>query len=354
MGRFVLFRIARDIASQQGDLVTALDAIDRIAGEFDTDKLQMQVDAAATAIKATKQPKANQAIVGVLAPLIDQAVADDRYDIAKSIAALALGCAKEGRDGNQIKQIAAGAKEIEEIASAFEKVKEAVVVLNAKPADPAANATVGRFRCFAKGDWQSGVSMLAIGIDTDFKEVALLELEETPDALKLGDGWWKISENLEGIAKSRAQAHAVDWYRIALPGLNGLSKAKIQKRVAEHPETTDANIKTRPAKANQSYPSIKGVWQEVPGVLFEIAQQGQQFTATTIYKDPKAGEIRAIVKGTISKDGRIVAMFFHTKAPPNWTKEQRREGLLSADMKTIHGRAFFDGKQHEFVWTRQE
>src|SRR5262245_24774441 len=52
VSRFVLFRVARDIAAQQGDLATAFDAIARIDAEFATDELQMKVEAGNAAAKA--------------------------------------------------------------------------------------------------------------------------------------------------------------------------------------------------------------------------------------------------------------------------------------------------------------
>jgi hypothetical protein len=239
--RFVLFRVARDIASQQGDLVTAFDAIGRISTEFEADGMQMQVDAATTAattaVKALKLPKDHQACVALLAPLIDEAIAVDRYDHAKSLASLTLGAAREGRDAERIKQMVAKLKEVEAIAAEFERVKEAKVTLEAKPTDPDANLAVGKFLCLFKGDWKRGVTMLALGSNDDFKATAMLELEEKPDALKLGDGWWKTAESLEGTAKTRTQSHAGEWYRIALPGLSGLSKTRVERLVSQVPPT---------------------------------------------------------------------------------------------------------------------
>jgi hypothetical protein len=233
--RFVLFRIARDIAAQQGDFVTAFDAIGRIGTEFDADTLQMKVDAGTIAVKALKTPKDHQACAAILAPLIDEAVAADRYAQAKSLASLALGSAREGRDSDRIKQLVAKVKEIEEVAVEFDKVKEAKVALDAKPTDAAANFAVGRFLCLVKGDWKRGITMLALSENEEFRAAALLELEAQPDALKVGDGWWKVAESLEATAKSRAQAHAGEWYRKALPGLSGLTKARVEKVIAQVP-----------------------------------------------------------------------------------------------------------------------
>jgi hypothetical protein len=236
VSRFVLFRVARDIACQQGDFTTAFDAIGRINAEYNADALQMKLDAATAAVKGLKTPKEHQACAAILAPLIDEAIATDRYDHAKSLAELTLGCAREGRDSDRIKQMVAKLKEVAEITAEFEKVKEAKVALEAKPTDPNANFAVGRFLCLVKGDWKRGVTMLALGDNEEFKAAALLELEAQPDSLNVGDVWWKIAEGLEATAKSRAQVHAGEWYRKALPGLSGLTKTRVEKLIAQLPK----------------------------------------------------------------------------------------------------------------------
>ena len=235
VGRFVLFRVARDIASQQGDLDTAFQAIGRMSLEFDVDPLAMKVDATIQGVKAIKSVKDYQSSAALLAPLVDEAISLDQYVHARTLADATLRCAREGRDGEQIKRMAAKLKEIDEMATAFEKVKEATAVLKTKPSDPAANLAVGKFRCLAKGEWREGIPMLALGDDEAFKAVALLELAENPDALKIGDSWWKMADGLDERAKSRAQGHAAEWYRRALPKLNGLSKTRVERLLAQVP-----------------------------------------------------------------------------------------------------------------------
>ncbi len=234
VGRFVLWRIARDISAQQGDLAIAFDAIGRIAGEFEVDQMQMQVDAATAAVKVLKLAKDHQVYAAMLAPLIDDAIAADRYGQARTFVELTLVCARESKDFERVKRMAAKSKLIEEIASEFEKVKEATVALEARPTNPEANSAVGKFLCFVKGDWRRGVTMLALGGNADeIKMAALLELEAKPDSLKLGDAWWKVGESLTGTAQTRSQAHAAEWYRKALVGLSGLTKARVESRLKE-------------------------------------------------------------------------------------------------------------------------
>jgi hypothetical protein len=275
VNRFVLFRVARDIAAQQGEITTAFDAIGRINAEYEADALQMKLDAATLAVKALKTPKDHQACVGILASLNDEAVVADRYDLAKALAALTLGCAREGRDADRIKQMTAKSKEIDEIASEFEKVREAKGTLDAKPTDPAANFAVGKFLCFVKGDWRRGVTMLALGDNEEFKAAALLELESQPDSLKAGDVWWKIAEGLEATAKSKAQVHAGEWYRKALPGLGGLTKTRVERQleaVSKQITSTPVNLLDRiDLKADVR----RGTWRLSEGVLITPIEEGE-------------------------------------------------------------------------------
>lgn len=77
----------------------------------------------------------------------------------------------------------------------------AKAALDVTPTDPDNNFAVGKFLCLVKSDWKRGVTMLALGSNEEFKAIALIELEEKPNALNLGDGWWKISDGLDGRAK---------------------------------------------------------------------------------------------------------------------------------------------------------
>lgn len=121
----------------------------------------------------------------------------------------------------------------------------------------------------------------------------------------------------------------------------------------EYPADATAGTEIAVAPKTAS-PNINGVWQEEPHIFFTVSQEGENFTATTTYKHKNAGEIQAVVKGTISKEGKITADFHHTKCPANWVKDQKREATLSADGRTIRGHAFFAGGGHDFVWTRKE
>jgi hypothetical protein len=235
VGRYVLLRVSRDIAAAQGDLGVALQATQQICREYEADLPTMQIEVANIAVKAPKLAKGHLTVAGQLLPLIDAAIAADHYERAVSIAELALQCARSAEDAEKIKQFDALRNEIDAIAAEFQEIQTAKATLEQKPTDAAANLSMGKFLCFSKGDWGTGVSMLALGDDEELKAAALLELAAKPDALKIAEAWWTVSENQTGKAKEKAQAHTAHWYQVALPALTGLTKAKVETRMKSLP-----------------------------------------------------------------------------------------------------------------------
>lgn len=125
-------------------------------------------------------------------------------------------------------------KEIEQIEREYTSVRAALPTLELKPTDPDASLTVGKFRCFIKGDWNDGLAMLALSNDTTLKNLAVKELSGIADAgeqLAIADQWWDLSEKETGIAGQELQRHAAEWYQKAWPTLTGLARAKVQSRL---------------------------------------------------------------------------------------------------------------------------
>lgn len=357
--RFVLFRVARDIAAQQGDLATSCEAIARIDREYEADVFQQRLDAATTAVKALRADKDRRDVATLLQAFSADASEQDRYDVAGKFVALALTSAKERREADLIKMLTAQAREIETTAADFAAIQPALAKMRDNPTDQAANAAVGKFYCFAKRDWQRGVTMLALGNDELAKAAAVLELEEKPEPLKIGDGWWQVAESLEGSKQESVQRHAAEFYRRALPALSGLTKTRVERAIAALGEevvvTSTPSVTPMPpvSPANKKIPSLVGVWQESPGVVVVVTQTGGQFKGTTTYQHPKSGQIRAVISGTINAEGNVIATLKHTQAPADW-QSQRRTGALSPDGKVIRGKVVMeDGSETDFEWTLQ-
>jgi hypothetical protein len=160
--------------------------------------------------------------------LVDQSMATDSFDRAVDLANLGLLEARKAHNAQLLQQAHA------RLANCQQKAAQAA--LDKTPDDPDANLAVGRYLCFTKGDWERGLPKLALGKDDDLKTLSLTELQgvtSSAEQAKLGDGWWDLAEKQEGVIKTQMRRRAGCWYQKTLPGLSGLMKEKIEKRLAQ-------------------------------------------------------------------------------------------------------------------------
>jgi hypothetical protein len=94
----------------------------------------------------------------------------------------------------------------------------------------------GRFLCLLAGDWQNGLPHLAKGSDAAMRDAALKDLHagKTPEGREaLGEAWSAIADKQTvGLVKQRLQERAAHWYKLALPDMTGLKKARVEKQLA--------------------------------------------------------------------------------------------------------------------------
>jgi hypothetical protein len=236
-GQFVLFKMARDLAVGVGDPAIALQSIDETARVFRFDAITVRQETLAALAKTATNPVQSRALADAAWSAVDDAIAADNFDAAKLLAAQGLAAAKRARDADVLRQWTARGKEIDDLESAYEKARLAISTLEQKPLDASANTTVGHYRVFIKGDWDTGLPMIALGKESPLQALAITEMSppEEPEAqVKLADGWWDLADNTpDASEKERLQGRALYWYGQSLPNLSGLPKAKVEKRLQD-------------------------------------------------------------------------------------------------------------------------
>jgi formylglycine-generating enzyme required for sulfatase activity len=113
---------------------------------------------------------------------------------------------------------------------------KAQATLAKTPDDPAANLAVGRYLALVQGDWDEGIVRLAKGPDGPLKDLTVKGLKPPaePAALaEMGDAWFGASDKAKGKDKADLRAGAAYWYSLAEPGLTGLAKTIVEKRLKE-------------------------------------------------------------------------------------------------------------------------
>ena len=237
--RYMLLTKGAEIAAAAGDLNLSLQGIDTLAADYDIDPFVIKQKLLDKFISAGKPDQVAIAIP-TAEQLVDQAVAADRYEIAvvlatsasKAVAKSKIAAHKEDEE-----RLSRRRHDIHVIEPIYAAAKKAQGSLKANPADPEANLTVGRWFCFYKGDWTTGLPLLAKGSDEKLKPIAVEELKSPFDAEQqahLADAWWELALRETGTARDSIHLHAGEIYQIAMPNLTlTLRKTAIEKRLTE-------------------------------------------------------------------------------------------------------------------------
>jgi hypothetical protein len=234
--RYVLFREAADLAAHAGDAVTAIQVVGEWARSFAIDERLMKSEKLLAANKAAGSNTDLKNVADAALTLVEEAVTADDYATALRLIVAAHDAAKHGSHSALAKQIEARSIDLKAMEREYPAVKEALETLATKPDDADACRLAGKFLCYWKGDWEKGLPFLATGFIDDVGTLARKDRAnptEPGKMVEVADGWWTVSEGLQGGARLNVLSRALAWYQSALPKLSGLTKAKVEKRLDE-------------------------------------------------------------------------------------------------------------------------
>lgn len=236
VSEFVLLRLAGEIAARAGDAAQALQAIDAQARDFAVNAPALKSKALSTTMTAGGGASIDyQTILDAALPTADEAEAADDFDSAGHLLRIAVSAAQKA--GNKQLGSVAGerVKLVEAMEKEYDKVKDDVATLKAKPDDADASLHVGRFNCFFKGDWDKGLPLLAKGSDAKLQDLAKKDLARPTapgDQAALADAWMDVADN-DILGKTQIELHALAWYKLAAGQLAGLDKTRVEKKVSD-------------------------------------------------------------------------------------------------------------------------
>ncbi len=239
--RFVLYRLAGELAAEAGYLARGFAVIDRLAGSYDVNPLTMKADLAAVVVPSYRVGANNiNSFVNLwiqtetLMVLADLAARKDDFPTAVRAAKLAVSMARATKNTRFLRETVAQSRELEHMRSRFRPVETALGVLVENPDDAKSNLTAGKWRCFTNGDWDRGLPLMAKGNDVALAELAHRDLarpKTVEDQLALAEDWFAAAAKETSPSKPGLQVRASYWYEKALPKLSGLEKTKVKKRL---------------------------------------------------------------------------------------------------------------------------
>ncbi|MBI4582600.1 MAG: hypothetical protein HY717_01010 [Planctomycetes bacterium] len=235
--RYVLYREARDLAVQAGEVELALEALRELRDRYQVRDLELTAATLAALAKNARSPEAPAALAQAHLDFGRMAVLADDYKLAGKAAGEAAAYARRGQEAVLAIEAEELEKEVDAIEREYQALKPSEQSLPAGSEDAQACLAAGRFRCLFKGDFKGGLPLLAKGADPALKDLAAKDLAGPGDdgaRVEAGDAWWSFSEREKSLPRRRAMERAVFWYEKAFPSLSGLLKARLEKRLAQY------------------------------------------------------------------------------------------------------------------------
>jgi hypothetical protein len=204
---------------------------------FDIDPLAMQSKAVMRAMTAKVSTEQRGKVARAGLALAKEFYKADRYKEALAVITAVGRAASRVKDKQLVVDSKQLAIESRTMAKQHVAARRAMETLENKPDDAAANTAVGKYLCFAKGDWDRGLPLLAKGDDAKLKELATLELAaptEPNKQIEVGDAWWDLRSKPTDASTTKTRLRAAYWYKKALTKItSGLQKARIKKRLEQ-------------------------------------------------------------------------------------------------------------------------
>jgi WD40 repeat protein len=226
-GKYVLLSEAAQLAAKAGDVSTALQAIEELAGTFEIDAgqvLRQKLDALEVGSKAANLTKdAYHAVVDAALVLMEEAVAEDDFDTALALGATADSAAKKTKMVALASSVRQRNEEVRTMVKEFAKVKPFVETLKKNPKDAEANYEAGKYYALYKGNWDKGLPLLARGSNAALKKLAALDLAEPQKGKEqraVADGWLDEAKQLKDIAHINTLLRSYRWYQQAVGHLD--------------------------------------------------------------------------------------------------------------------------------------
>jgi hypothetical protein len=241
--KFVFLKEARDVAAAAGDADTAIRAAHEMGKAFAVDGPALKLAVITKMAATTRDPEAARTLAKSCIALVADAVRVDGYDAAASLAAKAEGLARVAQDLNLAARIGDLKKEVASLKDEYTRVKPMLE----KPGTGDEEA-VGRYLCFVKGDWDSGIPHLVAGAKGPLKALVEKDVLNPMDADKqfdVAEGWSDLAQKEKSAwRKSRIQVRVRHWLEKAQPNATGVLKLKIEKKLGEmeEPEPGTLNL----------------------------------------------------------------------------------------------------------------
>lgn len=233
--QYVQLTEARDLAIRIANVELALRAARQIDDSFAGEPHANQL-AALNTLSLNAQSSASSLAENV-ERILNELIAAGKFQWLSGAAQAADSVAARVRDATASAALKASAVRAKDVAAQWKAVQPLLTKqLKGAALDPPENLALGKFYCFTLGDWEKGIRCLQSCSHEKFRAAAAAEAGDTQTAQaweKIGGLWWDLSETEAASLRAGLKLRAGYWYDRARPGLSGLQKAMVDKRLAQ-------------------------------------------------------------------------------------------------------------------------
>ncbi|MFT5522891.1 MAG: hypothetical protein ACI9HK_000835, partial [Pirellulaceae bacterium] len=237
VARYAMFKSAADFAARSGRFLLAWKVLDEMAALYQVSVVE---EKAAALKRASDRFDAHYKFkLGAKGwiHLVDAAVYEDKYELARRYAAKANGAALRSFDDDFKRYVDLGLKAIKQLMTAYELRRLDQQQTVAELATDEEAAQWGRFLCLYKNQWEVGLELWNRGNELSDPMVSLVQLDvQNPTGVKerisVADQWWQAHEKATDILPKRFFAQRASfWYRAAFADLKGIAQATAEVRL---------------------------------------------------------------------------------------------------------------------------
>ncbi len=314
--RYAAWHEAQDLAAEGGDLGTALAAIGRLGAAYDVDASALKVAAVKSSAR-TRDPKTAASVYAAGRDLVERLADADDYDTALGVATPLADLARRLKDPGLVREMQERTTALRSAQAAWNRVRASVARLEEDPDDAEACLAVGRYRAAERGDWEAALPLLARCSHAGLKEAAAADLADPKEAaarVAVGDRWYALAGKETGDFKAAIRERALECYERALPGLEGLEKVRVEKRIGSLTKGSSRGLNLL-AMADPARHAVSGAWKAEGRAL--VSDAGLTTRLMFPYEVPKEYDYRvdltrmegaSTVCLILTKDGREFVM----------------------------------------------
>ena len=262
--KFVLYGEALRVARKYQDYETAWRSIGHAGSRFQLDEGRLSADLLAEIARTIESPEQASRLALTARRRVKRLIQEDKYESADLILTGLSKLAKRTRNRSLVQEIRDFQESTQQLAELYKSTAPVRAKLSRNPRDAEANELMGRFYFFDKHDFDRGTEFLSKGNDPELKRLSIAELRadaKSPEQIaNAANGWWDYGNSQ---VRKPARDHAVDLYQAVVGKLKGLTRTRIEQRLANVAPSSNLVQKVLEKTWNISWKPTQAPWTKV-------------------------------------------------------------------------------------------